>query len=266
VNRLFLLFAILYLIFPGCVSASHSPAPKVVIFACPKCGTHLATKVIHSITKATIQDCTGGLGETKDAAVRSILRVSKYGRIVVTHPWSDELEVMEELIPLGYKAILVIRDPRDQMVSLRDWLLEGQWFWACPASIKDPDALLEELINGQQCYWQPVVHLNHLPFERIRKFPEESHLIIRFESLVGAKGNGSEEEQDRVFGELAAFLGIEHFDPKAIDEGAYGESWTFRVGQIGRWKQEFSDYHKALFKEMWGDLLIELGYEKDLNW
>jgi hypothetical protein len=33
-----------------------------------------------------------------------------------------------------------------------------------------------------------------------------------------------------------------------------------------RWKKEFSKEDKILFKELGGDLLIELGYEENKDW
>jgi hypothetical protein len=41
---------------------------------------------------------------------------------------------------------------------------------------------------------------------------------------------------------------------------------TFRRGKIGGWKDHFNDRHKGLFKEVAGDLLIQLGYEQDKDW
>ena len=46
----------------------------------------------------------------------------------------------------------------------------------------------------------------------------------------------------------------------------FGDSVTFHKGQIGAWKTEFTENHKKLFKEIAGQLLIDLGYEKDYNW
>jgi len=43
-------------------------------------------------------------------------------------------------------------------------------------------------------------------------------------------------------------------------------SHTFRTGKSGNWKTVFTERQKDLFKEIAGDLLIELGYEKDYNW
>lgn len=41
---------------------------------------------------------------------------------------------------------------------------------------------------------------------------------------------------------------------------------TFHSGKIGSWKSQFSPENKSLFKEIAGDLLIQLGYETDNAW
>ena len=44
------------------------------------------------------------------------------------------------------------------------------------------------------------------------------------------------------------------------------KSPTFRSGKTGEWKKHFNDEHKKIFKEVAGDLLVKLEYEKDNNW
>lgn len=44
------------------------------------------------------------------------------------------------------------------------------------------------------------------------------------------------------------------------------KSPTFRSGKTGEWKKYFKDEHKSIFKEVAGDLIIELGYEKNNDW
>jgi hypothetical protein len=44
------------------------------------------------------------------------------------------------------------------------------------------------------------------------------------------------------------------------------KSPTFRSGKTGEWKKHFTDEHKKIFKEVAGELLVKLGYEKDGNW
>jgi len=41
---------------------------------------------------------------------------------------------------------------------------------------------------------------------------------------------------------------------------------TFRSGKTGEWKKHFTEEHKKTFKEIAGDLLIKLGYEKNSDW
>jgi Sulfotransferase domain len=45
-----------------------------------------------------------------------------------------------------------------------------------------------------------------------------------------------------------------------------GRSPTFRSGKTGEWRQYFTDEHKKIFKDVAGDLLVKLGYERDNNW
>ena len=44
------------------------------------------------------------------------------------------------------------------------------------------------------------------------------------------------------------------------------KSPTFRSGKTGEWKKYFTNEHKKIFKEVAGNLLVKLGYEKDDNW
>jgi hypothetical protein len=41
---------------------------------------------------------------------------------------------------------------------------------------------------------------------------------------------------------------------------------TFRSGKTGEWKKYFTEEHTKLFKDVAGDLLVKLGYEKDNDW
>jgi hypothetical protein len=44
------------------------------------------------------------------------------------------------------------------------------------------------------------------------------------------------------------------------------KSPTFRKGKSGEWRSLFTDQHKKLFKQVTGELLTVLGYEKDGGW
>ena len=51
---------------------------------------------------------------------------------------------------------------------------------------------------------------------------------------------------------------FDYLDPK--------KSHTFRKGETGTWKEKFTEIHKTQMKNIAGDLLIELNYEKNKNW
>jgi hypothetical protein len=44
------------------------------------------------------------------------------------------------------------------------------------------------------------------------------------------------------------------------------KSHTFRSGKTGGWREFFSPEHKKLFKDVAGDLVVRLGYEKSNDW
>jgi hypothetical protein len=44
------------------------------------------------------------------------------------------------------------------------------------------------------------------------------------------------------------------------------KSPTFRSGKTGEWRKHFTDEHKKIFKDVAGDLLVKLGYEKNNDW
>jgi len=44
------------------------------------------------------------------------------------------------------------------------------------------------------------------------------------------------------------------------------KSHTFRSGKTGGWREHFTEEHKKLFKDVAGDLLVRLGYEKSNDW
>jgi hypothetical protein len=91
--------------------------------------------------------------------------------------------------------------------------------------------------------------------------------MVKFEDLVGIKGGGSAEAQreavERVGRHLGIGVGQERM--RAVEEGLFGVGRTFRKGQIGGWREEFSSEHERAVEGVVGPLLVELGYEAPPN-
>lgn len=171
----------------------------------------------------------------------------------------------------------MLRDPRDQAVSFINFAQKSMKVWPALRSMPFEDALTSwitdaKYIKGTGRFNDPIMD----EFGSIASFFEHylpwidhpNFYTVRFENLVGAQGGGDNELQKQEIENIAAHLGIKLSDEtlqRTLDN-LFGKSRTFRKGQIGGWKEVFTEEHKEIFKEMAGDLLIYLGYEKDYNW
>lgn len=91
-------------------------------------------------------------------------------------------------------------------------------------------------------------------------------LTIHFEDLIHAR----EATLTRIMEHLLSRVPLQSSRQLILDslEASINpkKSPTFRSGKTGEWKKHFTDEHKKIFKEVAGDLLVKLGYEKDGNW
>jgi hypothetical protein len=196
----------------------------------------------------------------------------------------------------------IYRDPRDQVVSLmhhiRRLRARKDDSWKEEADALSDDELLTAAIQGCKLHVtdnQTETHIFTTDVNtRYRTYLKWLDVpgvhATRFEDLIGAEGGGSREAQHQEIRNIALHMGV-ILDNEAVDhvtkkikkaflekeslfddhddvqhKALFGDSVTFHKGQIGAWKNEFTENHKKLFKEIAGQLLIDLGYEKDYNW
>lgn len=173
-------------------------------------------------------------------------------------------------------AFFMIRDPRDQLISLMNWVCDRS-----KVGTVDFDDMLLDLIDGKQRKEVYSVRMNDVcnmmwtfGLAEYYKFylpwmTASSIYTVRFENLVGAQGGGSDELQAQEIRNIARHLQMAPLSDakiKKIANNLFGKTNTFKSGQIGSWKRYFTQEHKAAFKQAAGQLLIDLGYEKDMNW
>lgn len=170
-----------------------------------------------------------------------------------------------------YKAFYVMRDPRDFVIS--------QYF-----SIKYTHGSSEEVLKQRELLESMSEEdgiMNRIPFlidsyramQSWTKSTDENVLVCKFEDLFGANQSTHLKKlfdhldikpNEKQFNYI-----IEKYSFKNIagrKKGDGDKHSHYRKGVAGDWKNYFTDMHKTKFKELAGDILVDLGYEKDLNW
>jgi hypothetical protein len=84
-----------------------------------------------------------------------------------------------------------------------------------------------------------------------------------FEDLVGPNGGGTAEAQLRAATGLIDFLGVSgsHAPEDVVKSLFNRDAFTFFKGQIGGWRESFTEEHRRLTDERFGEVLSMYGYE-----
>jgi hypothetical protein len=167
---------------------------------------------------------------------------------------------------VGMRTVCILRDPRDVAVSQMHHIKQRKQHFAHEAFgalPSDRERLLVS-IRGGELGGRELQSLE----QRYRQFlgwgRDGGAVMVKFEDLVGTEGGGSEEAQRLAVERVAEHVGVPVGEGtlESVREGIFGVGQTFRKGQIGGWREEFSEEHERAVREVAGPLLAELGYEK----
>lgn len=287
---LFLIFWMFPLLAYSWHNSNGLEQEKTVFFlTLPKSGTHLLKKMLCMLI---------GEGELYftniDKSPYDPPAIPKSRSFIFNHVYPG-FSLYKEPNPDKYIKVLLIRDPRDIVVSFFYMLKDHGW-----RGDSTPDELLTEFRSGtveemiSKTITFPDEYLGMRVFfeEALEWMKDPNVFVLRFEDIVGPEGGGDRMVQEETFRALLDHLGIysseeeiryilDHaFGPSVITGAGYEkrevEFWpkyfnlmngsTFRKGEIGAWAQHFTDDHKVLFKLVMGEALIQMGYEQDYNW
>ena len=233
-----------------------------IVYTPPKCGTFMLVKTMELITQKKPYLALSGYGTEIDL-LKLLKELRKKNQFLVTHTFNQN--VLSTLVH-AYQLIFIIRDPRDQLLSMSDWMAEGQWSHLQAAHISNQSERISEMITGARFGWKCcddlLCRVNSLkPLNPMR------YTVVRYEDLVGPKGGGSLEKQLEAVLAIAAALEIPLSAAQAADiaDQIYGEAGigTFRNGKIGRWRDHFTAEHKELFNAQYAKFLIKWNYSLD---
>lgn len=279
INNLILVFLIG--ISENIVQASNKQQ-WVINISIPKSGTYLLMKTIYEMTSKWC--CGEGFKDlmalTYTPTLTSIRNDLKQTGFLCLH-LVYKPEYKQFCKENNIKVCFIYRDPRDQLVSQAFYMLK---LFPNPGRFTF-DSLLTALIGNDEKSPKNILYpfqdmdlnvLSSLEYiSHIKRFYEgflgwlnsEVCYATKFEDLVGPKGGGTLEKQKQEILNIAKHTGIDLNSEKTayIAENIFGGMHTFREGKIGSWREHFTEEHKKQFKEVAGDLLIELGYEQNNN-
>jgi hypothetical protein len=250
----------------------------------PKAGTHLLASVLDGLPQMRFSGHHHGLREYRCTEfrtwaygnddidfprLRKDLALVRDGQYLTAHfPYATGLEDLLET--MGYHHILIIRDPRDIVVS------DALYIASTPKHrnhqrFKDfrsvEDAMLA-VIDGLEPT-ESDAGLESIG-ERLRNYVgwlgRPTVLVCRFEDIVGRNGQGSAERQRDAISDLA--LRVRRPVTEAQLDAICRQAWnpgssTFQRGTAGRWRGMFTQAHVDAFDRVAGRELIEYGYERD---
>jgi len=251
----------------------------------PKSGTHLLTQVVSGFTKigpavnsglSAIVTYEGVTGRKRtEAEILDDLRQLLPADIAYGHLHALP-KVTQYLCRNGFIPYFILRDPRDVAVSHVHYITDmapnhihhtyytqelGSFNERLSASItgftyendNSHVITMPNILERFQPYmgWLDHTEVLWLRFEDFITDPKSTiRLILEHATLRGFNITPSRDEAVQTL--------LNCIQPE--------QSPTFRKGTIGGWKNAFTAEHKKQFKDVTGDLLLQLGYEKDNNW
>lgn len=272
-NSALIALCYLTLIFAQNVNA-NAQFDEFVVHVIPKCGTHF--------THGTIQLLTGTPLGSSATSLNGIQQAELSGFPVRIFGSYDPL-IHNYLKQKKIKLITVYRDPRDALIShlfyMRSYYEKNpsvgrkRDFFKVSANFDQLsfDDQLSALITGTQDM------MSYLDFyhDRIQWTLSGKCLGLKYEDLVGEQGGGSNKKQADAIVRLANYINLELRQDRleyvlanmySKKEDVQQEDKTFVRASIGNWKTFLTPYHKLLFKNKLGKVLVKLGYEKNEKW
>lgn len=241
----------------------------------PKAGTNLLLRVLY-LMPPLHRKLMHTLLNADPSELYGKLESIRPGQIAAAHLYHTP-QLAHTLLDLNIKHIFMIRDPRDIVVSnfiyitykdtrhrLHHYFSETlhsdeERLSASIAGIKAN--LLRDNVESRSI----AQHIEqYLPWMN-----DDWNYIVRFEELIGGRGGGHEDKQLEVLTGICNYIDLELSEQelnRVANQAFFTSSRTFFKGNIGSWKEHFTDRHRNMFKSLAGEMLIKLGYESNMDW
>jgi len=257
---------------------NFNEAPPIFGNSKPKSGSHLLLQILNGFTRII------PYAYVDAEPVRTI---TKQGRRKTKEEILTDLQnIQEGVIGWGYIEASVentgflcrpdrvnyflYRDPRDMLVSqvfFATELYDEHGMHNYYKSLPDFGVRLKTAITGIDREDLHMVSVKQR-YEGVFDWLDQKNVLcLRFEDLITNRDVTLNAMLDEV-GRTGYQIPTPRAEALTILAEAIqpGKSHTFRSGKTGGWREHFTEEHKKLFKDVAGDLLVRLGYEKSNKW
>jgi sulfotransferase family protein len=252
--------------------------PTLLSISFPKSGTHLLDQILLGFSKVApfstrlhsfYAEYEGDTGRRHtDEETRQWLDSLRPRDITSAHLFARP-EAVERVARRSFLPYFIFRDPRDVVVShvfyvtdMESRHVHHSYYRSLPnfetrlrASILGrPDAGIEF----------PDIAARFEPY--LGWLDQPAVLLVHFEGLVNDRVAALNRIIDHFLARVPLAAPRETILSYLESSINPQRSPTFRSGKTGEWKKRFNPEHKKMFKDVAGDLLVKLGYERDNDW
>ncbi len=260
------------------VAAPEMGWPILLGISFPKSGTHLLDQILLGFNRIApfsrrlhsfYAEYEGESGRKRSPEqALAWLDSLRPGDITSAHLFARE-EVIKRVCTPNFIPYFIFRDPRDVVVSHLFYVTDMEarhvhhdYYQSLP----DFNSRLNVSILGRPDtnIEFPNIADRFAPY--LGWLDHKEVLSIHFEDLI----NDRTATLDRIADHFLALVPLQ--TPRGLIRESLessinpSRSPTFRSGKTGEWKKHFTAEHKKIFKEVSGDLLVKLGYEKNNDW
>jgi hypothetical protein len=237
---------------------------KIILLTVPKAGTDLIAKALKLITGREIERLASSA--VADPIITDMRLLDPANKTIGMHHLFSSFDFIKNDKSGKYIKIIQIRDPRDLLLSQISWTARCSHCWYAPGeyNIQFNQLSFEERLMTTILYPEKPGFFSMRYFLRkaLEWMQEPDVFVSRFENLVGPLGGGDRKKQERAIRDLARHMNyhLDQEDVERIAEQLFGGTGTFKTGQIGNWRTQYTPYHLELFYENLEEELILLGY------
>lgn len=252
--------------------------PVLLGISFPKSGTHLLDQILLGFSKVApfstrlhsfYAEYEGESGLSRAPEEATAWLDSLRPRDVASAHLFARPEAVARCIRPDFVPYFIFRDPRDVVVSHVFYVTEMESAHVHHdyyASLPDFDARLRVSVLGRPDLdiEFPDIAARFAPY--LGWLDQLEVLQIHFEALIDDRPVTLNRIVDHFLNRVPLPIPRARIRDALESSINPSRSPTFRSGRTGEWRKYFKDEHKRLFKDVAGELLIRLGYEKSNDW